>query len=152
MKTLANPQDEREVLERLSGVRPDSTRGWGKMTAAQMICHLDDSFSTKLGGKPVRSRANVFTRTVLKWGALWAPTPWPQGFKAPPELDQQIGATPPSDFEGDRARLISFVKQFVQEIAEHPCAEHPVLGVMTAKEWLRWAYLHVDHHLRQFGC
>ena len=162
MKTLANPRDQQELLERLSGVRPDSPRGWGKMTATQMVCHLNDSFTTKLGGKPVRSRANLFTRTVVKWAALWAPVPWPHGFKTPPELDQQIGGTPPSDFEGDRARLISLMKQFGEEIGgkkiggkeinAHPSARHPFFGAMTTREWLRWAYLHVDHHLRQFGC
>jgi hypothetical protein len=28
---------------------------------------------------------------------------------------------------------------------------HPLFGAMSAAAWLRWAYLHLDHHLRQFG-
>ena len=24
-------------------------------------------------------------------------------------------------------------------------------GKMTAGDWMRWGYLHADHHLRQFG-
>jgi hypothetical protein len=28
---------------------------------------------------------------------------------------------------------------------------HPILGSMSRANWLRWAYLHIDHHLRQFG-
>jgi Protein of unknown function (DUF1569) len=28
---------------------------------------------------------------------------------------------------------------------------HPIFGPMTAKDWMRWGYLHADHHLRQFG-
>jgi hypothetical protein len=28
---------------------------------------------------------------------------------------------------------------------------HPLLGTMSNAAWLRWGYLHVDHHLRQFG-
>ena len=28
---------------------------------------------------------------------------------------------------------------------------HPVFGPMTRGAWLRWGYLHTDHHLRQFG-
>jgi hypothetical protein len=23
---------------------------------------------------------------------------------------------------------------------------------MTENDWLRWWYMHTDHHLRQFGC
>ena len=28
---------------------------------------------------------------------------------------------------------------------------HPMFGPMTAADWMRWGYLHADHHLRQFG-
>ena len=28
---------------------------------------------------------------------------------------------------------------------------HPIFGRMSRGAWLRWAYLHMDHHLRQFG-
>jgi hypothetical protein len=28
---------------------------------------------------------------------------------------------------------------------------HPMFGEMTEKDWMRWGYLHADHHLRQFG-
>ena len=28
---------------------------------------------------------------------------------------------------------------------------HPIFGRMSEAEWLRWGYLHTDHHLRQFG-
>jgi hypothetical protein len=28
---------------------------------------------------------------------------------------------------------------------------HPIFGPMSEAAWLRWGYLHADHHLRQFG-
>jgi hypothetical protein len=28
---------------------------------------------------------------------------------------------------------------------------HPMLGPMTRAQWMRWAYMHTDHHLRQFN-
>ena len=28
---------------------------------------------------------------------------------------------------------------------------HPIFGPMTLRAWMRWGYLHVDHHLRQFS-
>jgi hypothetical protein len=28
---------------------------------------------------------------------------------------------------------------------------HPFFGPMSREDWLRWGYLHADHHLRQFG-
>ena len=26
-----------------------------------------------------------------------------------------------------------------------------IFGAMTTERWKRWGYLHMDHHLRQFG-
>ena len=28
---------------------------------------------------------------------------------------------------------------------------HPIFGRMSDGDWLRWGYLHMEHHLRQFG-
>ena len=28
---------------------------------------------------------------------------------------------------------------------------HAIFGAMTASDWMRWGFLHADHHLRQFG-
>jgi Protein of unknown function (DUF1569) len=42
------------------------------------------------------------------------------------------------------------MERFAQpSAAERPA--HPIFGRMTEEEWMRWGYLHVDHHLRQFG-
>ncbi len=44
MKTLSNREDKTEILGRLRKLKPDSQRQWGKMSAHQMVCHLNDSF------------------------------------------------------------------------------------------------------------
>ena len=152
LKTLANPDDKKLILERVANLRCDSPRAWGKMSAHQMMCHLCDSFRSKLGSKVVRSRANLFTKTVMKWFALRAPVPWPHGIGTPPELDQQIGGTPPEDFEKDRRELIALTEQFTSQSGKLDSAAHVFFGRMTVEEWMRWAWLHMDHHLRQFNC
>lgn len=43
-KTFSNPTDKAEIFERLRQLRPDSQRQWGRMTAHQAICHLEDAF------------------------------------------------------------------------------------------------------------
>ena len=55
MKPLSNNLDKQEVLQRLRQVKPESARGWGKMTAAQMICHLNDSFKSVMGERSASS-------------------------------------------------------------------------------------------------
>ncbi len=151
MKSFLNLADKKEVLERLSDLRPDSRRRWGMMTPHQMICHLSDSFKFALGEKANSSVSNPFTRTVVKWIALYAPLPWPHGVKTRPEMDQQIGGTPPEDFERDRDRLVTLIERFTAPAKAAGFPPHPIFGDMSEAQWMRWGYLHCDHHLRQFG-
>jgi hypothetical protein len=84
MKTLANPRDKKEILERLEKVRVDTERRWGSMTANQMICHLSDSFRVSLGEKKVSSVDTFASRTIVKFIALRLPMAWPRGVKTRP--------------------------------------------------------------------
>lgn len=149
MKTLLNSDDKAEIFARLRRLRHDSQRRWGKMTAHQAICHLSDSFMCKFGERESTNASNFFTKTVMKWLALKAPMPWPHGVKTMPENDQLIGGTPPVEFDRDRQQLEALIERFCQPM--NNMFPHPYFGQLTEAEWLRWGYLHCDHHLRQFG-
>lgn len=151
MKSLANSSDKLEILTRIGQVTHNSQRRWGKMTVNQMLCHLNDSFKAVMGNKEVSSVTNIFNRTVVKWFALYAPIPWPKGVPTRPEIDQQVGGTKPQEFDKDRAELKAFIEQITHPQRDFKWQAHPIFGEMTEQDWLRWAYLHVDHHLKQFG-
>ena len=151
MKTLARPRDKAELLLRLKEVRAGSQGRWGRMSAHQMICHLCDSFRMVAGHKSVSSSSSVMQRTIVKWIALYAPLPWPAGIPTRPEVDQEIGGTGPVDFAEDVAQLEALLESAVTRIRTADCPAHPIFGRMSETAWLRWGYLHVDHHLRQFG-
>jgi len=151
MKSLLNPADQREILGRLSKVQPDGKRRWGRMTPHQMICHLSDSFRFSLGERSAGSVENFFTRSVMKWIALYLPLPWPRGVPTRPEMDQQAGGTKPVEFERDRRELETLIERFIERPESFEFARHPFFGKMTEFEWMRWGYLHCDHHFRQFG-
>ena len=148
MKTLSNPQDLAEIQTRLQQVRVDSARQWGKMNAHQMLMHLSDAFRNVLGDRPTNWRGNWFTKTVLKFIALQVPLKWPHGVKTSPEADQEIGGTKPVEFAQDRAECEAWLHRF---LTTTDFVRHPMFGEMTKAEWMRWGYLHCDHHLRQFG-
>lgn len=152
MKTLARAGDQAEVVRRLKEVRPDSARRWGRMTAPQMVCHLADAFRMALRQKPVSDVPGFLNRTVVKWVALYAPVRWPRGILTRPEIDQQLeGCTKPGDFTTDVQQVAAFVALLAAPKAEFVWPSHPIFGKMTERDWLRWGYLHMDHHLRQFG-
>ncbi len=150
MRTLADPEELRLLLERLARLRPDSPRQWGRMSPHQMLCHLSDSYLAGLGERSVSSTANLFSRTVMRWGGLWFPLTWPKNIATRPEMEQGSGGTPPTEFEQDRKALAEVMVRFCRQKQEFPWASHPIFGAMTAREWLRWGYLHADHHFRQF--
>jgi hypothetical protein len=151
MKSLRNEKDKLEILNRLRQVSHSSQRQWGRMSPHQMICHLSDSFRMVMGERAATPTGNFLHRTVLKWIALKAPIPWPKGFKTRPEADQEIGGTKPVDFDQDMKELEKLFERFTQSSKVFEGYKHPIFGKMSEQEWLRWGYLHMDHHLRQFG-
>jgi hypothetical protein len=151
MKTLGNTQDKAEVLRRLRKVNPESRRRWGRMSASQMVCHLNDSFRVALGEKTASSASGVFDRTLIKWIALRTPLRWPPGVKTMPEVDQEISGTQPTGFEKDLKQLEELVQCFTVLESDLQRQRHPIFGRMSREDWLRWGYRHMDHHLRQFG-
>ena len=153
MKTLADTSDRQEIVSRFALLRPDSPRLWGKMSPHQMICHLADGFRLYMGEKQVAPVGGIYPSRVLRWIALWAPVRWPKGFQTMKELDQQGGGgTCPIEFARDTQELDSLLARFTQTPRDFTFGVHPHFGVMGEREWMRLAYLHADHHLRQFGC
>lgn len=149
MRTLAHSTDAAEIVRRLRRVRPDSSARWGRMTPHQMVCHLTDALRMAIGEKAVSPATGVFQRTMLKWIVLYVPQRWPAGIVTRPEIDQQRGGTKPAGFAGDVAQLEAALQAVRLPRATWP--PHPIFGRMSQRQWLRWAYLHADHHLRQFG-
>jgi len=152
MKSLFNTGCRQELLARVRRVRPDTPRLWGKMTAAQMICHLNDAFLGVMGDKPLEIPRGFTIWPVLKYVALYSPAKWPQGVPTRPEMDQLAGSgTPPTEFGCDVRKLLESMERFTRQPRDFQFRPHPMFKTMSEGQWMRWGYLHVDHHLRQFG-
>jgi hypothetical protein len=151
MKTVANDRDRAHLLKRLRRVRPDSARRWGRMSAHQMVCHLSDAFHMASGDRTVSDASSLWGRTVMRWLALYVPLSWPSGIMTRPELDQTMGGTRPRDFASDLAECCARLEALAAVADRDDWPPHPIFGPMSRAAWCRWAYLHTDHHLRQFG-
>jgi Protein of unknown function (DUF1569) len=148
MKTL--PDATAEILERLATVTPASPRQFGSMTPNQMICHLNDSYRLAMGERSASDASTVFHRTIFKFMALRMST-WPAGVKTRPEIDQLVSGTPPTQFAADKDELVRLIRRFCTRPRDFQFAPHPMFAELTEWEWMRWGYLHANHHLRQFG-
>jgi hypothetical protein len=149
MKTLASRIDANEIERRVELVTKQDQPRWGTMTSEQMICHLRDAYAIGLGTRKAAPVKVPLPRGVMKCIALYAPMPWPKNLKTVPELEFSNGAPAPIAFLTDKAALIDTYWQFVAANGDWP--PHPFFGRIKRKDWLRWGYLHADHHLRQFG-
>ncbi len=149
-KTLANVADSEEIARRLAALTPESARQWGMMSVGGMVCHLDDSYQVALSGRMVARVRVPIPRRMIKYLALRTSLPWAKNMKTLPELQQGAGGTCPGSFADDQARLLDTLMRFnsCPTLAQ---AQHPFFGAMSREDWLRWGYLHADHHLRQFS-
>ena len=121
------------------------------MSAHQMVCHLSDAFLMDTEQKPVSHASGLRERTIFKWIALYTPLPWPAGIATRPEVDQEVGGTKPTAFAVDVASLEALVEAVTTRPDFFARRRHPIFGSLSGTAWMRWAYLHMDHHLRQFG-
>jgi hypothetical protein len=147
MENLFNATDRDELMRRLLNLEPSSPRQWGKMNAAQMLAHCSAALEVACGN-PIRKQALI--------GRLLAPfirrsvlgvKPFQRN--APTDPDFKIAGD--RDFAAERTRLVALIERFV---SRGPAAEglvHSFFGRLTADEWSRLMYKHVDHHLRQFN-
>lgn len=151
---LRNLSDERllaETVGRLRRVTPAHRARWGRLDAHKMLCHLADACRVALGERhvaPVAMRAA--TRGFVRLVGFHTPLPWPRNHQTMPEVDPERQGTKPGDFDTDLRTAVELLTRVANEPGIDGHA-HPMFGPLFRREWLRWAWKHTDHHLRQFG-
>ena len=153
MNTIAHTQVLEALLARLRKLTPESQRRWGTLTPGEMLCHLADASDSVLGTRvPPGPKGTGVPRPVMKWYMLYSRLPWPRGVKTRPGVNPKKDGTRPGDFERDRTRAIDSLTALAAAPAERALNPiHFMAGPMSREDWFRWAYLHTNHHLRQFG-
>jgi hypothetical protein len=119
------------------------------MSAAEMVCHVRGAFLAAMGEIESSPIAMPIPPSALKAIALWEPTPWKRGFWTIAALRQGAPAMRIGKFEQDIAEALSEMDRFCKP--EQLRVDHAFFGAMSYADWMRWGYLHIDHHLRQFG-
>jgi hypothetical protein len=147
MNDLFDPESVKHILQRVSRLEAGKPALWGKMNAAQMLSHCQAPFSVYFGELRLRqSLAGLLFGRMAK-RKLFADKPWPRSLPTAKEFlvtDQRA-------FDEERGRLTGQIERFAgSSILMHP-PRHPFFGKMSAQEWSRLAYKHLDHHLQQFG-
>ena len=148
MQSLFNATDRNELVRRLANLQPSNPRQWGKMDAAQMLAHCAAALEVACGDS-IRKQALIgrvlapFVRkSVLGDKPFQRNAPTDPAFKIAGERD----------FAAEHTHLTVLMERFA---SRGPAAAeglvHSFFGRLTADEWGRLMYKHVDHHLRQFN-
>lgn len=146
-KTIFEAAARARIIERIGRLRPDSRRGWGTMTAARMMCHLEDSLRCATGLTRAEQRKTLISNRVVRWVIIYL-MPWPRGRA---RTVKEMLATQPGEFEADRRRLVQLLETAAARTAGGTWAPHPAFGDLAGREYGVLIYRHFDYHLRQFG-
>jgi len=148
MRTIADTRVLAALTRRLETVSATHPRVWGTMDAHQMLVHLGDGAEAVLKRRPFTAPSRPASR-VLKWVALRLPVPWPRGVRSGAEPASRVLSA--EAFPADRDRAVRTLRELAAAPDDALVDRHPIFGPMRRVEWQRWAFLHTDHHLRQFG-
>jgi hypothetical protein len=149
MKNLWQAETVEEVKSRISYLRPDTPRLWGKMTPAQAIAHCTMGMELALGERrPPRMFIGRLIGGIIK----------PMAFKESEPMRRNSPTIPGFVVSDDRdlaaecEKLSCIIDRFAVA-GPAGCTNHPhsFFGRLTPDEWSYWMYKHIDHHLRQFG-
>ena len=149
--SFLDPAAHRALVSRLFRLMPDAQPRWGTMRAGQMLVHCADQLRISRGEKRVRSaRVPGLLKPLAKWYFVTRGLAqgFKKGMKTLPEMDARRGMTPPVSFATDHATLLGLLAP-----AQYSPGgiEHPLFGHLSAREFGEITWLHLDHHLRQFG-
>jgi hypothetical protein len=137
-----------QVVERLGRLSPEHKALWGQMDAAQMLAHLGKTF------KLIRYQGPAVPRPLIGriLGPLLKKRLFTKGFDKNMPTMKNIKVAAPKNFSEQKELLLKELQAFWAAgeagITKQP---HAFFGPLTPQEWSRLQYLHLDHHLKQFG-
>lgn len=134
-----------QIISRIGGLRRDTPRRWGKMSADQMLWHVSGGLLMALGQIDVPPRKLPMPRPLVRFFVL--NLPWPKGVPTMP----MFVASGSYDFESERARCLRLIDQLAAKRLDERWPMHPLLGEVSGRDASRLQAKHLDHHLKQFG-
>jgi hypothetical protein len=119
------------------------------MNAQQMALHVADASAAVLNQRAFSARPRGGPAGLRRFVLLYLLPRMPRGIKS--GANPAAAVVEPTAFARDLERAVVLVQQLATATPDTLVDRHPILGAMTRAQWMRWAFLHTDHHLRQFG-
>ena len=149
MKSVFDPIDVHQILNRINQLSPETPAKWGKMNVAQMLAHCNVSY--EMIYENIHPKPNPILKFVLKLfvkGKVVTEKPYVHNSPTAPAFI----ISDAKQFEKERTRLINHINQTLENgPAYFDGRESHSFGKLNITEWNNMLYKHLDHHLSQFG-
>ncbi len=149
MKSVFDPIDVHQILNRINQLTPETPAKWGKMNVAQMLAHCNVSY--EMIYENIHPKPNPILKFVLKLfvkGKVVTEKPYAHNSPTAPAFI----ISDAKQFEKERTRLINHINQTLENgPAYFEGRESHSFGKLNVTEWNNMLYKHLDHHLSQFG-
>lgn len=147
-RSLFSQSAAADILDRVSYLCVDSKARWGTMNATEMLYHCNLSNQQALEEECEYEKPS-FTLRMKKLIVFHFLPRIPRNNKGPARTHTK------EKINADQFELqLKIYEELIHKLAnrEQPLrAIHPALGCLTMKEWGIILWMHMDHHLRQFG-
>lgn len=138
-----------QVIERINKLTPETKPQWGKMSADQMLAHLNVAYDMSFTSKYTKPNAvaKFFLKLFVKKMVV-GPKPYPKNGRTAP----QFVISGSRNFEEEKQKLIGYMEEIVNLGTAHfEGKESHSFGPLTSNEWNVMFGKHLEHHLTQFG-
>lgn len=146
-KNLLDNNCSLEIINRVKKLNEVSTGKWGNLSLNGMLCHCKIVNLAILEGKAADKTPSLKQR-LIKTMILYVIQRIPKGIKTSREYLQEEQKD--TQFETERNNVINTISR-IAGCKDSLASAHPFFGKLDTEEWGRFAWLHMDHHLRQFG-
>lgn len=149
-KSLLNPENLEEIIQRIYSINEYSERKWGEMNAGQMLRHCDNILKVGIG-KIILPKTNFFIKTIGIF-TKYEMQIFNNGIPKNMPTFANVKVAENCNLEKSRTELLITIKEFVAKAEKNNLiSQHELFGKMTTKNWGFMEYKHLDHHLKQFG-
>lgn len=147
---MLNPENLKEIQQRIHSLNEQSERKWGQMNVGQMLRHCDNILKVGLG-KVILPKTNIFIKTIGSFTKIEMRI-FNNGIPRNMPTFAMVKVSENCNFEKSRTELLITICEFVSKAEKNNLiSQHELFGKMTPKDWGFMEYKHLDHHLKQFG-
>ncbi|WP_266367031.1 DUF1569 domain-containing protein [Tellurirhabdus rosea] len=147
-KNLLDLPAAEEIVARVKNLKVTNAPHWGRMNASEMLLHCNLCMTQILEGDMPFAPTTLKQR-VIRFLSFNVVPQFPKNLKTHHRNDTK-GLVSEAEFEAQKKRFINVIETFGRH--QQPIAlTHPAFGTLNTRQWGLAAWMHMDHHLRQFG-